>query len=166
VDEAQPAPATTRPTRRRPPGVIIVSVGLVLTGVTAYLVSVAALLQGSVPWTDVPLLGETSNVVALSAVPAPVVGAGGIVVGTVALIVSVGFFLLRSWGWTGLMLLAAVSLTINLVAVVLGDPDEGSMAVAIAAVLYANQRRVQLLFRGTPVVPFEPSRPVDVRSPS
>ncbi len=45
------------------------------------------------------------------------------------------------------MLLAAVSLTVDLVAVVLGNPNEGSMAVAIAAVLYANQRRIQLLFR-------------------
>ena len=30
----------------------------------------------------------------------------------------------------------------------------------------ANQRRVQLLFRGEQVVAFEPSRPADVRSPS
>ena len=98
--------------------------------------------------------------------PSPVVGAAGLVLGSVALVVAVGFYLLRSWGWTGLMLLSAVSLTINLVAVVLGNPNEGSMAVAIAAVLYANQRRVQLLFRGEQVVAFEPSRPTDVRSPS
>jgi hypothetical protein len=31
-------------------------------------------------------------------------------------------------------------------------------------VLYANQRRVQLLFRSEQVVAFEPSRPTDVRS--
>lgn len=166
MDETQPAPAPARPPRRRPLGVIITTLGLVLTGLSAYLVAGAALLDGSAPWHDVPLLGETSNVFALSPVPAPVVGAAGIVVGTVTLVVSIGFFLLRSWGWTGLMLLAAVSLTINLVAVVLGNPNEGSMAVAIAAVLYANQRRVQLLFRGEQVVAFEPSRPVDVRSPS
>ena len=57
------------------------------------------------------------------------------------------------------MLLAAVSLSINLVAVVIGNPDEASMAVAIAAVLYANQRRIQLLFRGEQVAAFtEPPR--------
>jgi hypothetical protein len=144
--------------------VIIVAVGLVLTAASAFLVAAGALLDGSVPWGDVPLLGETSDVVALSPVPAPVVGAGGIVVGSMALVVAIGFFLLRSWGWTGLMLLAAVSLTINLVAVVLGNPNEGSMAVSIAAVLYANQRRIQLLFRGEQVVAFEPARTSDVRS--
>jgi hypothetical protein len=36
------------------------------------------------------------------------------------------------------------------------------MAVAIAAVLYANQRRIQLLFRGEQVVAFEGTR--DVRN--
>lgn len=162
MDEAQPA--ATPPRRRRPLGVIIVAVGLVLTGFSAYVVAAAALLGDTVAWGSVPLLGETNNVVALSPVPGPVVGAASILVGTMALVVSVGFFLLRSWGWTGLMLLAAVTLTINLVAVVLGNPNEGSMAVAIAAVLYANQRRVQLLFRGQQVVAFEQVRP-DVRAP-
>ena len=37
------------------------------------------------------------------------------------------------------------------------------MAVAIAAVLYANQRRIQLLFRGEQVVAFEAARTSDVR---
>ncbi len=166
MDEAQSPPATARPPGRRPLGVVVTTVGLVLTAASAYLVAATALVEGSVPWTALPLLGETGNVVAWTAVPSPVVGAAGLVVGTVALVVAVGFYLLRSWGWTGLMLLSAVSLTINLVAVVLGNPNEGSMAVAIAAVLYANQRRVQLLFRGEQVVAFEPSRPADVRSPS
>jgi hypothetical protein len=98
-------------------------------------------------------------------VPGPIVGAASIAVGTMSLVVAVGFARLRSWGWTGLMLLAAVTLTINLVAVVLGNPNEGSMAVAIAAVLYANQRRIQLLFRGEQVTAFEPARTTDVRIP-
>ena len=56
------------PHRRRPAaaaapaGVIITTLGLVLTGLSAYLVAGAALLDGSAPWHDVPLLGETSNV--------------------------------------------------------------------------------------------------------
>jgi hypothetical protein len=45
------------------------------------------------------------------------------------------------------MLLAAVTLTINLAAFVVGRPHEATMAVAVAVVLYANQRRIQLLFR-------------------
>jgi hypothetical protein len=165
VDEAQTAPVAVRPPRRRPLGVIIVTVGLVLTGLSAYLVAAAALLGGTVLWTDVPMLGETSNVVALSPVPGPIVGAASIAVGTMSLVVAVGFARLRSWGWTGLMLLAAVTLTINLVAVVLGNPNEGSMAVAVAAVFYANQRRIQLLFRGEQVTAFEPARTTDVRIP-
>ena len=132
--------------------------GLVLTAVAAYLVAAAALLGETVPWADVPVLGQTANVVAVTAMPAPVVEVAALVVGTLALVVSIGFFLLRPWGWTGLMLLAAVSLTINLVAVVLGTPNEVSMAVAIVAVLYANQRRIQLLFRGTQVVAFESAK--------
>ncbi len=65
MDEAQPAPATARPPRRRPLGVIVTTVGLVLTAASAYLVAATALLEGSVPWTALPLLGETGNVVAL-----------------------------------------------------------------------------------------------------
>lgn len=164
MDEAQPM--ARPPRRRRPAGVIIVTVLLVLTAASAFLVAAAALLGGSVSWATVPLLGEINNVIALSLVPDPVIGAAAFVVGTSALVVAVGFFLLRSWGWTGLMLLAAVSLTINLVAVVLGNPSETTMAVAIVAVLYANQRRIQLLFRGEQVVAFEPARTADVRSPS
>ena len=71
MDEAQTASAAARPPRRRPLGVIIVTVGLVLTGLSAYLVAVAALLGDTVPWTDVPLLGETSDVIALRPVPGP-----------------------------------------------------------------------------------------------
>lgn len=160
MDEAQGTPAPARP--RRPTGVIIVTIGLVLTGLSSYLVAATALTRGTTPWGDVPVLGETNSVVRLSPMPPQVVAAAAIAVGSLALVVSVGFFLLRSWGWTGLMLLAAVSLTINLVAVVVGDPNEGSMAVAIAAVLYANQRRIQLLFRGRQVTVFEPTG-TDVR---
>ena len=66
------------------------------------------------------------------------------------------------------MLIAAVSLSINLVAVVIGTPNEGSMAIAIAAVLYANQRRIQLLFRGEQVLAFEGAKgakAADARTP-
>ena len=98
--------------------------------------------------------------------PDYLVAAAGDRGGVLTLVVAVGFFRLRRWGWTGVMLLAAVSLSINLVAVVVGDPNRGTMAVAIAAVLYANQRRIQLLFRGEEVVAFSglpDTRVADVR---
>jgi hypothetical protein len=145
--------------------VLIIAVLLLLTSAASCLVAVAALAGDPVPWATVPLLGETARVVTPGPLPASVVAAAGIAVGTAALVVAIGFFLLTPWGWTGLMLLAAVSLTTNLVAVVLGNPDEVSMAMAIAAVLYANQRRIQLLFRGEEVVAFEPTRAADVRAP-
>jgi hypothetical protein len=145
--------------------VIITTLLLILTALGAFLVAAAAFVDGSVPWATVPVLGETSNLVALNPAPDAVVGTGAIVIGVCALVVAFGFFRLTRWGWTGLMLLAAVSLSINLVAVVIGDPDEGSMAVAIAAVLYANQRRIQLLFRGEEVVLFDGAGAADVRTP-
>jgi len=166
VDQSQPRTVPSPPRRRRPAGVIIASVLLVLTSASAFLVAAAALVDGSAPWATVPVLGETSSVVAISGMPAYVVAAAGILVGVPTLVVAVGFFRLRRWGWTGLMLLAAVSLSINLVAVVVGDPNRGTMAIAIAAVLYANQRRIQLLFRGEEVVPFSgapDTRAADVR---
>ena len=156
------------PRRRRPAGVIVVTVLLTLTSFAAFVIAATALTSGSVPWATVPLLGETSSVIALAPVPDPVVGAAAIVVGVLVLLVAVGFFRLRPWGWTGLMLIAAVSLSINLVAVVIGTPNEGSMAVAIAAVLYANQRRIQLLFRGEQVLAFEGAKgakAADARTP-
>ncbi len=148
---------------------IITTVLLVLIAISAFLVAAAAFVDGSVGWATVPVLGETSGLVTLIPAPAAVVGAGAILVGGCTLAVAFGFFRLRRWGWTGLMLLAAVSLSINLVAVVIGNPDEASMAVAIAAVLYANQRRIQLLFRGEQVAAFtgasEEARVADVRPP-
>jgi hypothetical protein len=160
-------PSTTRPrSRRRPLGVILIAVLLLLTSVTCFLVAAAALVDGAVPWATVPPLGEAADLLRPGPLlTQPVVAGAGIAVGSAALVVAIGFFLLKSWAWTGLMLLAAVSLTINLVAVVLGDPDEASMAVAIAAVLYANQRRIQLLFREEEVVAFEGTRAGDVRAP-
>lgn len=161
MDEAQVA--TAAPRRRRPAGVVVVTIGLLLTGLSAGLVAWAALQGESIPLRDVPLLGDTVEVVALGLVPPPVAAGVAGLVSVLAFVVAVGFFLLRSWGWTGLMLLAAVSLTINLVAVEFNGPNEGSMLVAIAAVLYANQRRIQLLFRGSAVSVFEQTGS-DVRS--
>lgn len=163
MDEVQALAGPAR--RRRPLGVIIVTIGLLFTAAIAYLVAADALLEIFAPRADVPVLGESSDVVAFPALPRPVVAVGSVVAGTLALVVSVGFFRFRSWGWTGLMLLSAISLTVDLVAVVLGNPNEVNMAVAIVAVLYANQRRIQLLFRDEQVVAFEPARTSDVRSP-
>ena len=135
---------------------------LVLTAATAFVIADAALVGEPVARAAVALLGRTGTTIALATAPDPIVGAVAIAVGVAVLVVAVGFFRLRPWGWTGLMLLAAVSLSINLVVAVFGSPSETSMAVAIAAVLYANQRRIQLLFRGEQVVAFEGTR--DVRN--
>ena len=51
MDEAQPPPATARPPGRRPLGVVVTTVGLVLTAASAYLVAATALVEGSVSWT-------------------------------------------------------------------------------------------------------------------
>lgn len=150
--------------RSRPFGVVVTSIWLILTGLTgALVVTAAALGIDDIVWDGVPLLGEWTRVMTVGAIPIHVVGVASGLVALACFVVAVGFWRLRSWGWTGLMLLAATTLTINLIAVVLGDANEASLLVAILAVLYANQRKIQFLFRGEHVRAFEAS-PVQVRA--
>lgn len=143
--------------RRRPFGVVVLTVGVVLTGLTGLLVAGVIAIGEDMAWEGVPLLGEWTLVMSVDRTPTLVVGIVSGIVGLTCLAVAVGFWRLRSWGWTGVVLLSAITLTINLVAVVLGDANEASLIVAILTVLYVNQRRIQLLFRGEHLRAFESS---------
>lgn len=149
--------------RRRPAGVVVIAVGLLLLGAASIAAGVLAITgETAFPWTDVPILGEIDHVVTFDA-PTWVIAGACLAVGVTSLVVGVGWWRLRPWGWTGVILMEAATLTINLVAVVVGRPDEWSMAVAILAVLYSNQRRILVLFHQDEAAAPDLARGADVR---
>ena len=69
-----------------------------------------------------------------------------LIFGTVGLVAAFGLWRLSRWGWLATMLWAGLNLATSLVAYYQGTPHYVSMAMSVIAVLYLNQRDVQLAY--------------------
>jgi uncharacterized membrane protein (DUF2068 family) len=97
-----------------------------------------------------PVAGQIGALARLPLLPPAVVAVVAALLAVVMVVVGGGFWRWRRWAWVCVMLLAAVLLTVNLVAAVLQTADHVTLALAIAAVFYLNQRDVQRRFGAQP----------------
>lgn len=151
--------------RRRPWGVVAVSVVLLLLTLDELVVVGLRMSGAGVPRQTLSVLGNLDVLVQQDWLPRPVVDTIAIVGGAVLLVLAVGFWLLNRWAWTGVMLLAAVSLTIDVVATLRHHGHPVDMLLCVLAVLYLNRRSIQQLFgtreRVQARAPRPGARPVD-----
>lgn len=147
-------------TRRRPTGVVLVSILLSLIAIQGIVLLTVVLAGVRVPAEILTILGQATVFRSIENFgPEWAVGIGVVSV-AIFLPLAVGFWLRQRWAWVGTMIAASINLTANVVARLLGDItgswswSEISLMLTVVVVFYLNLHDVQLIFRAP-----DPDRP-------
>jgi hypothetical protein len=131
---------------KRPIGVIIVILGLIILAIELVVIAVFAATSRSGQSSLLPVVGHLEALLQLPVLPRTALVAVSVLLAIALLVIGVGFWQWRRWAWVGVMCLAALLLSANLLASVYGAADYFAMSIAIILVFYINQRDVQRRF--------------------
>lgn len=146
----QPVDADLRRSPRRPFGVYVLVVILLLGVFVAALEIVRAQAQLVGIWAQADeLLRDRSGLVTLGvrlfSDPALVTVFNGVLI-AVWVVLILGLWLLQRWAWLLLMISTGVTLTFALIRYFEGNPDYLSMLINVAVAFYLNDNSVQRAF--------------------